>query len=61
MGGRPQVTDASIGGQGSDVQQNSGGSVKRHGLIIGGRGGLPTSVLKWSADRGVRLEYFVGS
>jgi hypothetical protein len=34
MGGRPQVADAPIRGQGSDVQQNSGGAEKRHGLII---------------------------
>jgi hypothetical protein len=38
MGGRPQVADTPVGGQGSDVQQNSGGTVKRHDLIIGGRG-----------------------
>jgi hypothetical protein len=38
MGGRPQIADAPIGGQGSDVQQNAGGAVKCHGLIIGGSG-----------------------
>jgi hypothetical protein len=34
MGGWPQVADAPIGGQGSDVQQNAGGAVKRHDLIM---------------------------
>jgi hypothetical protein len=34
VGGRPQVTDASVGGQGSDVQQNSGRTLKLHGFII---------------------------
>ncbi len=34
MGGRSQVADAPIRGQGSYVQQNSGGAKKSHGLII---------------------------
>jgi hypothetical protein len=40
MGGRPQVADAPIRGQGSDVQQNSGGPVKFHALIIDATGAL---------------------
>jgi hypothetical protein len=43
MGGRPQVADAAQGGQGSDVQQNSGGTLKIHNCIIGASGGLFTS------------------
>jgi hypothetical protein len=38
MGGGPQVADASIRGQGSDVQQNAGGTVKLHILIIDANG-----------------------
>ena len=39
MGGRPQVADAAHGGQGSDVQQNSGGTLKIHNCIIRAAGG----------------------
>jgi hypothetical protein len=49
MGGRPQVADAPIRGQGSDVQQNSGGPVKFHALIIDATGGGQLSVFRKGA------------
>jgi hypothetical protein len=56
MGGRPQVADSAQGGQGSDVQQNSGGTLKIHNSIIGAAGGLLISVESGRLDRYGKLD-----